>query len=46
MKGLIGALRIIWHEMTCPVSCSSTVRYSRAGRIYECPCGHGIWEVF
>lgn len=44
---LIGALRIGWHEVTCPLARAgmATCRNTDAGRIYDCPCDFGIWEA-
>lgn len=41
------ALRIFWHEMTCPAArVTALVRVSDLGRIYSCGCGYEIFDVW
>lgn len=41
------ALRIFWHEVTCPAArVTAMVRVSDLGRIYSCGCGFEIFDVW
>lgn len=49
LRGVIGALRMGWHEVTCPMARAgmAKVRNTKGvGRVYDCPCNFGFGEFY